>query len=362
MDHASPLPTVFEVDWASESGAEIHWSDRRKQNLSLPISKLPVEILSKILFLNVFSVDSPMCYYPQDAARLVSQVSHSWRMVALACSSLWGRVIDFARGAPEWTEELLRRVGQSPIDLYLQSKTLKTETLARGLQHFGQARIFRLMQLSSSSSSDVDSILTAYLTQKAPHLEQFTLRFTGSRETSFLLPSNFGECSPRLCQLELQRCNVDFRLPVFQRLETLSVHNIDAHRAPTAAKWLDILANMPLLARVTIESATSDVPENILSPVHLPKLKSLFISSSLLVSAAIICNLIHPDITNVNLFCTDATLDVDLERLLVRLSRQMSLLNSRSHNPWIGVTIEKMYIRARNWLGYGFWEGRMGKN
>ena len=94
-----------------------------------------------------------------------------------------------------------------------------------------------------SSSSDGDSILTAYLTQQAPHLEQFTL-LMGRRETPFLLPSNFGEYSPRLRQLELQRCNIDFRLPLFQRLETLSVDGIDAHRAPTAAKWLDILANM----------------------------------------------------------------------------------------------------------------------
>ena len=84
-------------------------------------------------------MDSPILLYPQTAARRLSQVSHSWRMVALACSSLWGRVIDFARGAPEWTEELLRRVGKSPNELHLQSNPLKTETFARELQLFGQA-------------------------------------------------------------------------------------------------------------------------------------------------------------------------------------------------------------------------------
>ena len=269
MDYASTLPTVLEVDRPFESGAGIHWSDRREQNLSRPMSKLPFEILSDIFFLSVFSMDSPMFLYPQTAARRVSQVSHSWGMVALACSSLWGRVIDFARGAPEWTEELLQRVGDSPIDLYLQSNSLKTETFAKELQHFGQARIFYLMQWSSSS--DGDSILTAYLTQQAPHLEQFTL-FMGRREMPSLLHSNFGKYSPRLRQLELQR--IDFRLPLFQRLETLSVDGIDAHRAPTAAKWLDILSNLPLLAEVSIISATSDVHENILSTAHLPNLKT----------------------------------------------------------------------------------------
>ena len=91
-------------------------------------------------------MDSSILLYPQTAAGRVSQVSHSWRMVALACSSLWGHVIDFARGAPEWTEELLRRLGKFPIDLYLRSNPLKIETFARELQHFGHARIFYLMQ------------------------------------------------------------------------------------------------------------------------------------------------------------------------------------------------------------------------
>ena len=94
-----------------------------------------------------------------------------------------GRVVDFARGAPEWTEELLRRVGESPIDLYLQSSPLKTETFARELQHFCQARVFCSMQWSSSTEGD--SILTAYLTQPAPHLKQFTLQFMGLREIPF---------------------------------------------------------------------------------------------------------------------------------------------------------------------------------
>lgn len=355
MDHASPLPTVLKVDRASDYGAEIHWSDRRRQNLSLPISKLPSEILSSIFFLGVFFMDSPC---PAAVATRLSQVSHSWRMVALGCSSLWGRVIDFARAAPEWTEELLRRVGESPIDLNLQSESLTNETLARALQHFRQARIFSLFRWPSSS--DVDSILTTYLAQQAPHVEQFILRFMGARATSFLLPSNFGECLPSLRLLELQGCNVDFRLPLFQRLEILFVYDIKDHRAPTAAKWLDILANMPLLARVWIASATSDVHENILSTAHLPNLKKLSLSSSLLVSAAIICNLIHPDTTNVALFCTDATSGVDLERLFVKLSRHMSLSNSRSHNPSIDVTIKGMCISVRNWWGYGcLAEGRV---
>ena len=129
-------------------------------------------------------------------------------MVALACFSLWGHVIDFARGAPEWTEELLRRVGKSPIDLYLQSNPLKIETFARELQHFGQlCEFFYLMQWSSSS--DGDSILTAYLTQQAPHLEQFTLRFMGRHS---YCPPISGNTRPYFASL-LQLPTVQRRLP-----------------------------------------------------------------------------------------------------------------------------------------------------
>ena len=88
---------------------------------------------------------------------------------------------------------------------------------------------------------------------------------------------------------------------------------------------------------------------------------TLSISSSLLVSAANICNLIHPDITNVALFCTDATPGVDLERLLVKPSRQLSLSNHRSHNSWIEVTIGRTYVSVGNWLGYGCWEERRAR-
>ena len=117
-------------------------------------------------------------------------------MVALACFSLWGHVIDFARGAPEWTEELLRRVGKSPIDLYLQSNPLKIETFARELQHFGQlCEFFYLMQWSSSSDGDYLDCL--------PHSASATSRtiHPSVYGTPFLLPSNFGEYSPLLRQL-----------------------------------------------------------------------------------------------------------------------------------------------------------------
>lgn len=81
----------------------------------------------------------------------------------------------------------------------------------------------------------------------------------------------------------------------------------------------------------------------------------------MLVSASIICNLIYPDTTNVILFCKNATPGVDFERYLIKLSRQISLSNSRSHNPWLDMTIGRMSASVGNGLGYGRREEERGR-
>ena len=82
-----------------------------RRNDHLPISQLPVEILTKIFLLH--QKNAPQSYTVQRLDWIgISHVSQRWREIALNFSGLWIH-IPFDR--PKWAKEMIARYRQSRL-------------------------------------------------------------------------------------------------------------------------------------------------------------------------------------------------------------------------------------------------------
>ncbi|KAJ3540192.1 hypothetical protein NMY22_g4404 [Coprinellus aureogranulatus] len=125
---ASDEETQTKLD-AQASRPELELSElRRRENSLLPISRLPPEI-----FCEIFVSSTPDIYDLCDRRRMryqamdISHVCHSWRVIAIACPELWGRLhVDLATNAEVLTLAL-ERAGRAPISINMLGWTGRSD-------------------------------------------------------------------------------------------------------------------------------------------------------------------------------------------------------------------------------------------
>ena len=262
-------------------------------SLSPRIHALPDELLTAIFLLNrdsTTTIDS-------------SQVCRRWRQVALEYPILWARILDFDLDSAEWSEELLRRSKDLPIDV--KQKTLD---LFQPIRHLGRAlaqshrwRTFKTML------DEVDEAFIPALLRPAPHLEVFCLCVHRSIELK-LPVSLFAGDAPKLREVHLIRCGFDpSNMSIFGNLTSLRVagtnSGVPALR-PNVAKWLQVLSAAPLLELLKIEQAVAPhTSAEALLQVTLPNLREMHLGGSTTVCGQLLAHLDTPSLSQFSIRC-----------------------------------------------------------
>src|SRR6266545_6200336 len=135
---------------------------KRAHNLQVPISRLPIEVLSKIFFDVKNSTIANAHPWPDVPSHIglrhwigITQVCHAWREVALNTSLLWSH-IDVPPRFRNLIPEMLRRSKQSPLIVLF--KSYKHELLDEVKKH---SRRFRSLICQLRGGGDtLDQILS----------------------------------------------------------------------------------------------------------------------------------------------------------------------------------------------------------
>ncbi|KIK02123.1 hypothetical protein K443DRAFT_677895 [Laccaria amethystina LaAM-08-1] len=254
------------------------------------IHTLPNELLMGIFLLNT---DATTTIYS-------SQVCCRWRQVALEYPILWARMLDFHLDSAEWSEELLRRSQDLPIDV--RQKTLKSSQpirhLERALAHSHRWRTF------ITELDDVDEALIPALSHPAPNLEVFCLHVR--RSIQLKLPETlFADDAPKLRELRLTQCDfIPSNMSIFGNLTSLSVIGGDPALRPNVAKWLQMLSAAPLLQLLKIERAVAPPKSaEALLQVTLPNLCCMHLAGSTIVCGQLLAHLDAPSLSQFLIAC-----------------------------------------------------------
>lgn len=270
-------------------------------SLSPWIHALANELLAAIFLLNT------------DATTTIrsSQVCRRWRQVALEYPILWARMLDFDLDSAEWSEELLRRSKDLPIDV-IQKKTYSLSqpivNLSQPIRHLGRALAqSHRWRTFMTELDDVDEAFIPALSHPAPHLEVFYLECHRSIELK-LPASLFADDAPKLRELSLMRCGFNpSNMSIFGNLTSLSVigtnSGVPALR-PNVAKWLQMLSAAPTLELLKIELAIAPpTSAEALLQVTLPNLCDMHLGGSTTVCGQLLAHLDTPSLSKFSIWC-----------------------------------------------------------
>ena len=257
-----------------------------QRNDHLPISKLPVEILTKIFLLHQKNLTR---IYPATFDWIgITHVSQRWREIALNFSGLWIR-IPFDH--PKWAKEMIARSQQACLIVratYDSSKTGSPQ--AKLLRSFLQQHLSRVQVLDiwRTTPQLVIKLFQDIQPTSVPSLSTLSLSMweEPGTESSAVLESLQIVDSRLLNTNSLRKVEAstalgwDFRL--FSGLTHLSLGDGDRNMARTQTSqrdFLDALHRMPTLQclKLTGPVLPEAVDGSLLDPVYLPDLRDLSI-------------------------------------------------------------------------------------
>ncbi|KIK05308.1 hypothetical protein K443DRAFT_675264 [Laccaria amethystina LaAM-08-1] len=252
-------------------------------NSFIPIAILPDEILTAIFSIRMlddkFELPPTSRRDGSRAMRIVSQVCHRWREVALATPKLWTN-IDFDHTFGEWKKELLRRTKNTPLDVDIWFDDDEgCDDHASTLEHIGH-----FASLQAYVSPDKNGRVTGYsllaaLKNPTPLLKSLRISVEPVTPPIRLPKQLFKEPMLNFRELSLINCYVSLSKPSLTGLTKLHVKfpmrlQDGKELYPSVPAWLKIINTMTSLQHLNIDGAFSPIPSNSrgLTVIHLPKL------------------------------------------------------------------------------------------
>ncbi|KAH9925563.1 uncharacterized protein B0H18DRAFT_376825 [Fomitopsis serialis] len=246
-----------------------------------PVFSLPPELLSECFhFCALAGTSNPESSSSNYAWIAISHVCHHWRTVALSTVRLWSRVI--LSSQREWMSELLRRSGQTPLDIFaaFPSTYASAQHRADWMASFQVVlgEIARIHALVFKSLLRLDYQVLEMLNSPAPLLQDLSLYQVdfgaldapedGPLHTDLVSP--FRD-TPRLQSLTLVQCHIpSFGLDV-NSLKSLTIIGFPwggVSRALSMQALITTLRSTPLLGSLVMKNAT--LPTSSTSIVPLP--------------------------------------------------------------------------------------------
>ncbi|KAI0064230.1 hypothetical protein BV25DRAFT_296543 [Artomyces pyxidatus] len=275
---------------------------RARRNKLAPISRLPPEILLRILLLHINSYDSHAASTNFPPWIDITYVCCHWRAVALESAMLW-RNVDFSRLSGKWVGAFLVRSQSIPITIVCdEPKRSSVERLVHHLHHLERLTLVSTQQSDENAFHDVCVGLPS-----APQLRFLAL------STAYLhaLPEDvFRGFTPRLRLLEL--CNIT-GLPLEARLTphlttfviryTQSL-NTDHSLSLPFDQLFDFSGELPALKSLCLENCVprrpAQQPTN-RSALQLRNLKVLILGGERTDCICMLNHLVLPHLTTVTI-------------------------------------------------------------
>ena len=269
-----------------------------QRNASLPISKLPIEILSRI-----FTLVRASYKWPRSSCWIwISHVCAYWRLVALSDSILWSDIDISRKGL---AEAMFLRSRMVPLSVHGQLSEGCSLEMVRLISH----NLHRIRYLSISSRfmrfNRSKGFLFPGLSGAAPLLEEAFLNFGCNKASPclFTLQDSF-KLSPHLRTLELSNAYIIWGPHCFLyctlTLTTLALSRVNS---PPLDELLSVFRSLSGLRSVSLldclpsGSTMDSLPQ--FPPVTLKYLEVLKISGPVMDCAAILFHLQHPASTDV---------------------------------------------------------------
>ncbi|KAI0056553.1 hypothetical protein BV25DRAFT_1563377 [Artomyces pyxidatus] len=227
---------------------------RRLKNSQAPISRLPVEVLTRIF--SCFQASrhnmhtSPSC---PPAWVAVTHVCHHWRNVALSCPSLWTNVVLLS---PSWASEMLNRSLNTPISIILDYDPEEEEIYADDhVVKSALARARRAKEIVLRGDYLQDNIRPLFR-RTAPLLEKLEL-WDHNRPLSLRKGDLFLGQTPKLRSLKLRSCLIDWKASMLfsPTITRLRLEDVPEQDRATHMELRDILAALPNLQNLTLLNA-----------------------------------------------------------------------------------------------------------
>ena len=311
-----------------------------------PISKLPEEILLSIFLMNLTpSRHFSTCPEWQKGTILsASQVCRHWRAIALNYAILWTSIMDFDKDSFEWTQELLGRSKQMPLNISCRTVACRPKHLDLVLGLSSQCRTFCL-----AVKEFTDVFLNA-IQKPAPHLEVFGVRLNWGGEAGVMtLPKIlFNGDAPKLREVRLYCCRFDITTPAFSQLTCLEVSWAHGFVGPTVPEWLTFLNNIPRLKKLLVsKSISKTLPSTEPLPrAQLPHLSDLGLRAPLAECSSFLSHIDIPPLARLSLTTYELRSNPDfkfimrfLEERMDRWARNMvnceCFASFKSHSLWL---------------------------
>ena len=306
-----------------------------QRNSYLPISKLPVEILSKIFLLHKKNMRHSEIR-PLDWIG-ITHVSQRWREVALNVSGLW---IHIPFHNPKWAKEMIAR--SQPAALIVKASYHSADNpQAKLLKSFLQQHLSRVQVLHiwHTNPQLVAELFQDIQPTSVPCLSTLSLslpKFLGPRTNSAVLDLLQIVDSRLLNTKSLRKVEVstalgwDFKL--FSSLTHLNLGNSNRAMTRTRASqrgFLDALRRMPTLQHLHLKGPV--LPESVdrssLEPVYLPDLRDLSVFDTVSTIEFFLYHVIFSATTRTAVGCKHlgpVLRFADISRVLVPLKRLLS--------------------------------------
>jgi hypothetical protein len=195
------------------------------------------------------------------------------------------------------------------------------------------------------------------LVSPAPTLEFLSLSHSSrpSAPNRDAIPVNlFNGTTPSLTSLELQSCDIGWKLPLLKGLKTLKICWIDPPARPKLEDWLDALDEMPQLESLFLQHATPSSTAQLMSEpsrtVTIPFLTYFHISASSKDCALALAHLVMPALTSllVNIECHEMEPE-DVVQLIPYVARNAYGPQDTEPLRSILIGLEGMQVKVVAW-------------
>ncbi|KAL0573395.1 hypothetical protein V5O48_008569 [Marasmius crinis-equi] len=332
---------------------------KAKHNASVPISRLPTEIIRIILG---YCVSHRSTGRPYKLTWLnATHVCRQWRSVALESASIWSQ-IDFS--CPELAREMIARSRVAPLDVVVTRPVLTSRVYAVLIEATSNTGRLRTLVLPDAYHMNGVSLFPR-LNKPAPLLH--TLDLT-AKPYDTLPRKFFAGKTPALRKLKITGFHFPLATSLLKNLTTLILK--DPHedpsinhcaRCPTTQRLLEVLQLMTELETLELSnslpqkkpatrSATKSAPRR----VKLPKLRRLRLSGTLHLCNELLQNVIFPASAAVHLTCTTSFLSPSLgDHQAIALFNTLSQIYSASNDSeaffkslYIDTTFSPLSVKA----------------
>ncbi|GLB40920.1 hypothetical protein LshimejAT787_0901350 [Lyophyllum shimeji] len=192
--------------------------------------------------------------------------------------------------------------------------------------------------------------LIRLLDAPAPLLETLDVTFRYGRNDESSLPVNlFSGNAPRLANLRISRCGLNWRSPIFANLRSLKVIDPPVALRPPADQFLSALSSIPRLEILEFRSdfaSTGGAVVPHVSTAVLPLLTNLTIASPLLNAVLLLNHITYPTTACVAITCAIDGFRQDSDRNLSVVHGLASLLGGRVDGPIRSLAVHEQGIRA----------------